>query len=134
MLGPIGAAMLLASASQPLQVDVGSANWSAFPALKAKERPLPTRDMVDRVETMLESGRCKIAGQSARRFNITIPYAVLVEPDGQARRAVIGQTGCAELETLVGTIVAAMAREGDFRPTREAKARWFASELTFDLQ
>lgn len=134
MLGPIGAVVLLASASQPLQIDVGNANWSAFPPLRAKERPLPTRDMVDKVETILETGRCKIAGQSARRFNITIPYAVLVEPDGQARRAVIGGTGCAELETLVGAVVMAMAREGDFTPTREAKARWFASEINFSLQ
>ena len=47
---------------------------------------------------------------------------------------VVAETGCAELETYVGIIVTAMARAGDFQPTREAKARWFASELNFNLQ
>lgn len=134
MLGSIAAAMLLTTVTGPLQVDVGRANWSALPPLKAVERVLPSPEMVDRVETMLESGACRIRGQSAKKFDISIPYAVLVEPDGSARRVVVAETGCAELETYVGVIVSAMAREGDFQPTREAKARWFASELNFNLQ
>ena len=134
MLGSIAAAMLLSTASGPIQVDVGRANWTSLPPLKAVERVMPSPEMVDRVETMLESGTCSISGQSAKKFDITIPYAVLVEPDGKARRVVVAETGCAELETYVGVIVSAMARAGDFRPTQEAKARWFASELNFNLQ
>ena len=134
MLGPIAALMLLTSVGEPIRVDVGRADWSALPPLKATRRPLPTRDMVDRVQRMIETESCKLPGQKAKRFDITIPYAVLVSPDGKASRAVVAETGCAELETFVGIIVAAMAREGDFRPTRETKARWFASELNFSLQ
>ncbi|HEU0135161.1 MAG TPA: hypothetical protein VFR28_10085 [Allosphingosinicella sp.] len=134
MIGPIATFLMLASVSGPIQVDVGRANWSNLPPLKAAERVLPSTDMVDKVETMLESGTCKIPGQTAKKFDITIPYAVLVEPDGKARRVVVAETGCAELETFVGVIVTAMAREGDFRPTSEPKARWFASELNFNLQ
>lgn len=134
MLGSIAAAMLLSSVSGPLQVDVGRANWAALPPLDTAERVMPSPEMVDRVETMLESGACTIRGQSAKKFDITIPYAVLVEPDGSASRVVVAETGCAELETYVGVIVSAMAGAGDFRPTREAKARWFASELNFNLQ
>jgi hypothetical protein len=134
MLGSIVAAILLSSVSGPLQVDVGRANWAALPPLNKVERVMPSPEMVDRVETMLESGACTIRGQSAKRFDITIPYAVLVEPDGSSRRVVVAETGCAELETYVGVIVSAMAGAGDFRPTREAKARWFASELNFNLQ
>jgi hypothetical protein len=134
MLGSIAAAMLLSTVSGPVQVDVGRANWTALPPLASVERVMPSPEMVDRVETMLESGACTIPGQSAKKFDITIPYAVLVEPDGSAGRVVVAETGCAELETYVGIIVSAMAREGDFQPTREAKARWFASELNFNLQ
>jgi hypothetical protein len=134
MLGPIATTLLLASVSGPIQVDVGRANWSTLPPLRAVQRVLPSPDMVDRVETMLETGTCKLEGQTAKKFDITIPYAVLLEPDGKAKRVVVAETGCAELETYVGVIVTAMAREGDFQPTREAKARWFASELNFNLQ
>ncbi len=134
MLGSIAYAMLLSTVSGPIQVDVGRANWTALPPLKAVERVMPSPEMVDRVETMFESGACSIPGQSAKKFDITIPYAVLVEPDGSARRVVVAETGCAALETYVGLIVSAMAREGDFQRTREAKARWFSSELNFNLQ
>src|SRR5215207_8891408 len=102
MLGSIAAAMLLSTVVGPIQVDVGRANWTALPPLKAVERVLPSPEMVDRVETILESRACAIPGQSAKKFDITIPYAVLVEPDGSARRVVVAETGCAELETYVG--------------------------------
>jgi hypothetical protein len=131
MLGSIVAALLLASASGPVQVDVGHADWSNMPALNAVERRLPTPNMVGDVEKMLSTGQCSLKGQNARQFDITIPYAVLVEPDGSARHVVVAETGCAPLEAYVGMVVLTLAEQGDFRPSGGAKARWYASELNF---
>ncbi|HYD36898.1 MAG TPA: hypothetical protein VEA60_04755, partial [Allosphingosinicella sp.] len=122
MPGPIFAALLLATAGGPVQVDVGRADWDSMPPLKV-ERRLPTADMVGQVERILLSGECSLAGQTARRFDITVPYAVLVEPDGGARRVVVAETGCAPLESYVGLVVLTMADAGDFRSSGEAKAR-----------
>lgn len=131
MLGSIFTALLLASANGPIQVDVGRVEWSKMPALNAVERRLPTAEMVGNVEKMLVSGQCALKGQTARKFDITVPFAVLVEPDGSARRVVVGETGCAPLESYVGLVVLTRAEEGDFRPSGGAKARWYASELNF---
>lgn len=134
MFGTIlAAAMLLGPSASAFQVDVGRADWNAMPRLKAVKRQLPTPDMVGRVQQMLASGQCTLPRQRAERFDITIPYAVLIDPDGRARRAVVAEAGCPVLETYVGELILAMANKGDFKPTGAPKARWFASALNFNL-
>jgi hypothetical protein len=130
----LAAALLLASAGTAIQVDVGRANWNTMPPLRAERRNLPTPEMVGQVQEMLASGECRLAGQTPHRFDLTIPYAVLVDPDGRPQRIVVAESGCAALETYVGRLVLAMAGAGDFKRTGEAKARWFASAVNFNLQ
>jgi hypothetical protein len=127
-------ALLLGIADPAIQVDVGRADWNAMPPLKAERRDLPTLEMVGRVQEMLASGECRLAGQTQHRFDLTVPYAVLVEPDGRPRRVVVAESGCSALETYVGRIVLAMADARDFKPTGERTARWFASAVNFTLR
>ncbi|HEX8574246.1 MAG TPA: hypothetical protein VF759_16010 [Allosphingosinicella sp.] len=134
MLGPIAAAMLLGVSSGPVQVDVGRADWNGMPRLKRAARQLPTPAMVARVEQMLATRACTFPRQNARKFDITVPYAVLVEPEGRARRVVVADSGCPALETYVGQLILGMARDGDFKATGEAKARWYSSALNFNLK
>ena len=90
--------------------------------------------MVQHVQRMLERGECDLRGQSKRRFDIDVPYAVLVQPDGTAKRVVVSELGCPALETYVGLLVLEMARIGDFKSTGEPRPRWFASRLNFTLE
>jgi hypothetical protein len=135
MISNIAAALLLANApAAGLTVDVGRVNLSALPQLARSERALPTSDMVGRVEKMLRSDSCRIPGQRSSRFDIDVPYAVLVQPDGSASRVVVGEVGCAELESYVGLIILELARLGDFAETGEKKAKWYGAKLNFNLQ
>ena len=134
MLNALITALLMASAPTIVQVDVGRADWKSMPPPKALPRPLPTPAMVGAVEDMLSSGECELDGQSARRFNFTVPYAAYIEPDGTLRRVVVGETGCEKLETYVGFVVMWMAEKGDFLRTGEARGRWYSSEINFNLQ
>jgi len=136
MIGSILAAAFLmgASPADEVTVDVGRADWSTLPALKRAGRRLPTPMMVEKVEELLSSGKCRLKGQSAKRFDITVPYAVLVKPDGSSTNVIVGETGCAELESLVGLVVLELAREGEFRPSGDRQPRWLASALNFNLQ
>lgn len=115
-------------------VDVGKVNWSKLPAVKEKPSRLDYADLVQRVETVLRTENCQIPGQSAKRFDITVPYAVLVEPSGKISRVVVSQMNCTGLETLVGQAVLARADVGDYLPTGEAKPRWYASALNFTMR
>jgi hypothetical protein len=133
-MNAIIALTLLLSSAQGVQVDVGRIDQKALPPLQAAARALPTPAMVEGVEKILASGQCSMQGQSAQRFDITVPFAVRVEPDGSAGRVVVQETGCAPLESYVGLIVGRMASEGDFSKSRGPKARWYTSELNFNLE
>ncbi|MEO6114318.1 MAG: hypothetical protein ABIP07_07745 [Sphingomicrobium sp.] len=134
MINALIAAVLLAGAAPGIQVDVGRIDRSALPVLKARNRPLPTPMMVGDVANMLARGKCRFSGQSPTRFDITVPYAVLVEPDGRSRHVVVQETGCIPLESYVGLLVLEMARQGDFAQSAGPKPRWYASELNFNLE
>ncbi|UZK64662.1 hypothetical protein [Sphingomonas sp. M1-B02] len=126
-------ALSLASTSALAQtVDVGTVNWSKLPALKEREGRLNYADLATKVEGILKRG-CKIPGQSARRFDITVPYAALVEPNGKVSRVVVSDMKCPELEVLVGHAAIARSDAGDFLPTGADKASWYGGAINFNL-
>ena len=129
------AALLISGAAlPPAKVEAGRAKWESFPALAKRPRSHPTAAMVDRVAGLLEERRCALPGQSARKFDITVPYLVLVRPDGGAERVIVADLGCPALETYVGSIVLKLAELGDFQPTRETRPRWYSSQLNFNVR
>ncbi|MBV8686111.1 MAG: hypothetical protein JOZ90_02870 [Alphaproteobacteria bacterium] len=131
ILSVLSAALLMGASPAEIQVDVGRADWKALPRLTSLSRDMPTNAMVGRVEAMLRKGACHFRGQTSQKFDITVPYAVLVNPDGTANRVIVGETGCPALESYVGLLVLGMARNGEFRRNGEASARWKASEISF---
>lgn len=128
------AAASLAAPAAAQTIEVGNANWSSFPKLQKSPRPLSYETMVGNVEEMLAKRTCQIEGQRARRFDITVPYAVFLQPDGKASRVVVADMGCEPLETMVGNLVADLSRLGDFKDSAGDKGRWYASALNFTLR
>lgn len=126
-------AAVAAAVSNQIPVDAGRADWSAYPAASLAPRQLPTPAMVARVETLLRERTCRLHGQSADAFDIDVPYLALVRPDGTLARIVVADIGCPALETLVGQVVLGRAQAGDFRPTGETQARWYASNVNFNF-
>lgn len=116
-----------------VEVDVGLFEPEDFPEMVRLERYMPHGDMVARVERMIADGRCTLAGASARRFNIVVPYAILMETDGTPNSVVVRESGCTALETLVGQIVLAQLERGDFVPSHTEGDRWYVSEVAFAL-
>lgn len=128
-----GVVGLLAAPAGAQTVEVGRADWSALPRIE-NAREIPMAGLVGRVEEMLRSKACTLSGQTADRFDITVPYAILLEPDGSTKRVVVAETGCTPLETMVGEVALLRARSGHFRPARGGKARWYAHEINFTLE
>jgi len=114
-------------------VDVGLFEPEDFPEVVRLERYMPHGEMVARVEQMIADGRCTLTGVTARRFNIVVPYALLLEPDGTPNSVVVRESGCAALETLVGQIILAQLERGDYVPSHEEGERWYVSEVAFAL-
>lgn len=135
MLSSTIAAMLLMSAAPAeIRVDVGRIDLAELPAVQPKSGELPTPGMVKVVEQILEKGTCKLPGQTKRKFDIDVPYAVLLQPDGSANRVVVADMGCPDIEVLTGRVVLMLARDGEFGPSGHSKAKWFGSTLNYNLQ
>jgi hypothetical protein len=115
-------------------VEVGRANWSKLPKLEIGDRMFNYEPLVTEVERMLREKQCDLPGQSARRFDITVPYAVLIEPNGQISRVLVSEMDCKPLETLVGETAIVLAQSARPTPSGAQKARWYASEVNFNLQ
>lgn len=116
-----------------IPVQVGRFDPSEFPEVVELDRRMPNAEMVRRVETILSEGQCTIEGAHDRRFNIVVPYALQMEPDGFTNVVVVQETGCAPLEVLAGQILLAQIERGDFQPQHEDGERWYVGELGFAL-
>jgi hypothetical protein len=123
--------LLVSSPTASVPVDVGRFDPAAFPNLHVMERQMPHAEMTNRAEKIFADGKCHIEGQNKRRFDVTVRYAVLMGSDGRPQRIVVGDVGCAPLETLVGQVVLAQANRGDFRLAHQEGERWYSSELNF---
>jgi len=130
-MNPFAVTALLLFAGSSVPVEVGKFNSAEYPNLVKLERRLPHGEMTKRVETIMEQGQCSLAGQSRRAFDITVPYAVLMQSSGRAEKVVVGEIGCKPIELLVGQIVVAQAARGDFPAVQDE--RWYVSEVNFSL-
>lgn len=127
------AALSLAGAASAQTVEVGKAdNWDGFPPIKRNSRPLDVSFLSDWAYDILKTGKCKLPGQRAERFDIDVPYVALIEPNGTVKRIIVAETGCAPLDTMVGSTVAEMAKRGEFKPTGQDRAYWFGDRIQFE--
>ncbi|TFI57665.1 hypothetical protein E2493_14175 [Sphingomonas parva] len=115
-------------------LQVGSANWEKMPDLKVNMKYVPYTQLVAIAEEIFRTKQCTLPGQTAKAFDLTVPYAALVEPNGKTQRVLVSGVGCTPIETLVGMTVLSLSERGDIRSTGEAKARWFDGTLNLTLK
>jgi hypothetical protein len=105
--------------------------WDALPPVKMKSTELDVGRLNDWAEKVLASGECEVRGMRPDKFDIDQPYAVLVEPSGKVQKIVVGDAGCAGLNSLLGTTVHQWAQAGKFRPTGAREPRWYRGRIAF---
>ena len=128
----LGALMAGAPAGD-VTVDVAKGDFKRLPAVKI-QRDLPTPAMVETVQRIIGSGTCKLPGQNSRKFDVVVPFAVEVTPDGTTRHVMVADKGCPPLESFVGEIVLKLAAMGDFASYHTPRTQWVASEINFTQQ
>jgi hypothetical protein len=105
--------------------------WERLPTVKMKSVELDVDSLSGLTERILASGECQVPGMRADRFDIDQPYAVLVAPSGTVERIVIGETGCPQINSLLGTTIHHWAELGKYRPTGQSEARWYAGRIAY---
>jgi hypothetical protein len=128
------ALMFAAAPAFAQTVEVGSANWENLPPIQSKPSRLNQAEMVAQIEAMLRKRECVIPNQSMYSFDLLVPYAVQLNPQGKVERVLVGQMDCKPLEQLVGVAVLAKSDMGEFLPTGENKPRWYGGTLGFAME
>jgi hypothetical protein len=119
-----------ATVTTDVQIDVGNADWNGYRRLP-EPRGLPIPVMVSYVETILRERQCEIEGQTARHFEIRVPWIVQVQPDGRVSRIVVADMDCRPLEAYVANLVVALAQQGALRARPGAEPLWYRSDFSF---
>jgi hypothetical protein len=109
-------------------------DWSAIPPAKTRHsyaEYIDSNRLTLWMEQALRDGTCKVRGMSPKKFDVDVPYAVLVEPDGSVSQVMIPEMGCPALNTIVGSTVVELGKKGMFKPTGLAQAAWFRDRIAF---
>jgi hypothetical protein len=109
-------------------------DWSAIPPAKTRHsyaEYVNSNRLTLWMEQALRDGTCKVPGMSPKKFDVDVPYAVLVEPDGSVSQIMIPEMGCPALNTIVGSTVVELGKHGMFKPTGLAQAAWFRDRIAF---
>ncbi|MBV8686110.1 MAG: hypothetical protein JOZ90_02865 [Alphaproteobacteria bacterium] len=125
------AAVALAVPAGAQTVETGRGEFSKFPQLRKKNIPYDYNRLIAWTSDILAKGECKLKGQRPNKFDIDVPYAALVEPDGTVRRIIIQEIGCPQLETMVGSTILDMVKRGDVKPTGQDQAYWYGDRFAF---
>jgi hypothetical protein len=128
------AALSLSPAASAQTVVSAHGNWSAIPAAKTRHsyaEYVDSNRLTLWMEQALRDGTCKVEGMSPKKFDVDVPYAVLVEPDGSVSQIMIPEMGCPALNTIIGSTVVELSRKGMFKPTGLAQAAWFRDRIAF---
>lgn len=125
------AMLMLAATPTYAPLFVGRFDPADFPNAQKVERRMPHADLNHRIEKILSENRCSIAGQTKSRFDIVVPYAVLMSPAGKPEKVVVKDLGCEPIERLVGEIGSELANAGDFKVAHNSGRQWYVSEAYF---
>ncbi len=135
ILNLLAAALIANSPTVPSQIEIASnASWDAYPQLVTENIAVPSGDMVRRVQLMLQQDECDFEGQTARRFDIGVSYAVMLDPQGNATRIIVQDVGCRPLELYVGRIAADIMRNGYARVSPPSEPSWYGNRINFNLR
>jgi hypothetical protein len=87
-------------------------------------------EVVLKVQELVTSGECTLAGVSKRRIDMTVPFIVRFSPAGRgACRS--AQARLCKAEGVLAGAVLGLLKAGTFKPTGKNLTGWYRSELSF---
>jgi hypothetical protein len=128
------AALSLSAPGWAQKVVSAHGDWSAIPQAATRHsyaEYVDSNRLTLWMEQALRDGTCKVRGMNPNKFDVDVPYAVLVEPDGSISQIMIPEMGCPALNTIVGSTVVELGKRGMFKPTGLAQAAWFRDRIAF---
>lgn len=110
-------------------VEVATGDWSSIHWMKSRSFNIISADAVERVHRAFAKGECKLAGQTKKRLNLTVPFLVQYGSGGALQRVVLRKLGCPTVESILGGVLLEQVRGKEYQPTEQNPAGWYRGEL-----
>lgn len=111
-------------------VEVAGGDWSDIPVVHAAGTKTMGEPALQRIEHLLgPEGPCSTGQRNS--VEVRVPFLLHFGQSGSVERIVVKNTGCKQLESLIGSVVLGMAQSGEFRPTGENDANWYRGEINY---
>ena len=123
--------LALAGPATAQRVEVAEGDWSNLPPMRFTDMDTISPEVVLRVQELVTSGECTLAGVSKRRIDMTVPFIVRFSPGGAVEHVVLRKLGCAKAEGVLAGAVLGLLKAGTFKPTGKNLTGWYRSELSF---
>jgi hypothetical protein len=128
----IALALLFGSAAaSAATVEIATGDWSGLPELRHRGFENISPRAVARIHEIVATGECSLPGQSKRKLDLTVPFAVQFQPNGTIGRIVIPRMNCAPVESIMGRVLLDLVGSGEYRATGENPEGWYKSEISF---
>lgn len=128
----LAAALLAGSvAASAATVEVATGDWSTLPVLKSRNFDSISPRAIGRIHEIVARGECDMPGQSKRRLDLTVPFAVHFQPNGTLDRVIIPRMNCEKIESIMGRVLLDLVEGGEYKATGENPEGWYRSEISF---
>ena len=126
------AAALMFGASQlaATTVETGTGDWSNIPEMRQMVDSIDS-DTVAAIHEMIESGECTIPGQRAGKLDMTVPFLIQINAQGEIDRLVIEKFGCEKAEGVLAGALLKLIERGGYKPRGGKHEGWYRSFVSF---
>lgn len=128
----IGFSLLIAATTASAQqFEVASGDWSNIPRIIHRGNFMMDDGMMARVDRLARAGTCSVPGLRRDDINLNVPFLMQFAPDGNVQRIILQNTGCPELEAVIGGVLHRKLQAGDYRPTGENREGWYRGDFRY---
>ena len=121
-------ALAVSEPAESPQLSVATGDWNNIPL--ASKKGLQGFDMfaMTEVDAVLTS-QCRKRERRNQHVNVAVPFLIEFGADRRVKRVVVQKLDCPAAETIIGSAVMQLAKNGEYQPTGENDAGWYRGEF-----
>ena len=112
------------------QLSVATGDWSNIPLAKKKGMQSFTMFAMAEVDNALTT-KCIKRDRRNQPVDMAVPFLIEFGANRSVKRVVVQKINCPAAETIIGSAVMQLAKNGEFQPTGENDAGWYRGEFAF---
>ena len=128
----LAAAMLITPLAAPAQtIEAADGDWTDIPKLLVKGKSIVANATAKRIEAIARSRKCPSIERGRHNVEVDLEFLLLFGDQGAVERVVIQRIDCPEVESLMGTAVMMLAKQGTYAPGGQGAAGWYRGNIAF---